>query len=133
VQNGLYKKGISMKKKTQSKTLTPKITKERFELALIDSWGNIELIAKRLKVSRMSVYRYIKENPELQTKINEERANLIESAENVLADKIIKEKNLIATIFLLKTRGKHLGYSEKQSIDVSSMITKITFIEDLED
>ena len=44
---------------------------------------------------------------------------MLDVAENALHSRMHDEKNLTASIFYLKTKGKHRGYSEKQDIELS--------------
>lgn len=102
-----------------------KLTKERLIKAIQNSYGNVMLIAKKLKVARSSVYAAI-ERYGLQSLIEKERDELIDLAESKLVENIKSGKES-SIIFALRTLGKKRGYTEKTEIDVNDM-TKVTEI-----
>ena len=77
--------------------------------------GNLTLAAKMLKCSRTTVYNYANKFVTVQAAIDEQREVSLDFAENTLMS-LIREKNVAATIFFLKTRGKERGYIERSEI-----------------
>lgn len=99
------------------------VTKEALERAIEESYGNITLIAKRLKVHRSTVYDNIKKY-ELQDLIDSERERMVDFAESQLINNVKAGKE-ISIIFLLKTLGKNRGYIEKFEMPAPVNITFI--------
>ncbi len=73
--------------------------------------GFIKPAAKALKVTRMSVYRWINEDPELKEAHEQIREGMIDFAESQLLKNISSGKET-SLIFFLKTQGKSRGYIE---------------------
>lgn len=85
--------------------------------ALIDECrGNIAQIARRLGVSRGTIWNRIKGNERLEEKLEQARETLIDDAEDVLIRKVL-EGSTPELIFFLKTRGRHRGYTERHEIE----------------
>jgi hypothetical protein len=88
--------------------------------ALVAADGAITIAAKRLGTS----YRHLKKYIDASDKLTEvlhgiEEINL-DAAESTLFA-AIKEGNLTATIFYLKTKGKGRGYTEHDKQDISKL------------
>lgn len=91
--------------------------------ALIDSLtnnlNNITEACKDIGITRDTYYKWKKSDPEFREAAENINEHLIDFAENSLL-KQIENGNTTATIFFLKTRGKHRGYVEKQELDHTS-------------
>ena len=83
--------------------------------ALREKHGNLSAAARFLGCSRETVRRYISTYSTVQSVADEERETLIDFAENQLFQQV-KEGNITAIIFTLKTIGKHRGYVERQEV-----------------
>ena len=74
--------------------------------------GNVAAIARKLGVTRSTVYARIKESPTLQKRLEDARQTMLDAAENKLHEAVLGG-NLTAIIFFLKTQGKDRGYTER--------------------
>ncbi len=74
--------------------------------------GNMAAAARRFHCSRTAVWRYVNEDHELRELVDELSESFIDEAESQLY-KHIREGNVVACIFFLKTKARHRGYSER--------------------
>lgn len=91
--------------------VTEAINKKRMLAALKEHYGNISRACEDLKLTRTCFYNYMKD-PKFAEQVDIISEEVLDLAEGKLV-KHIKEDNLTATIFLLKTKGKKRGYVEK--------------------
>lgn len=93
----------------------PKLSgkKEMIAEVIQKSRGNISVAAKMLGVSRNTIYRYIKDDNELSSMLDDERETMIDNVESKLYSEAING-NITAMIFFLKTQGKKRGYIDRQ-------------------
>jgi len=115
------KKPSAKKKTAKSKKRTGwrKYGKARIKQAVVGSGGLKTVIAKRLGCSRTTLNKYIEELPDIAEWVGDEDCLLGDTAENQLALQI-KEGNLTAIIFYLKTKQQKRGYIEKTQVDNTS-------------
>ena len=83
--------------------------------ALKRNRGNISAACKAVNISRPTFYEWRDNNPEFAQAAEDVREELIDMAEDTLLT-MIKEKNVIATLFFLKTQAKSRGYIEAPSV-----------------
>ena len=83
--------------------------------ALREKHGNLSAASRYLGCSRDTVSRYINTYPTVKAVADEERETLIDFAENQLFQQV-KDGNITAIIFTLKTIGKSRGYVERQEV-----------------
>ena len=83
--------------------------------ALREKHGNLSAASRYLGCSRDTVRRYINTYPTVKAVADEERETLIDFAENQLFQQV-KDGNITAIIFTLKTIGKSRGYVERQEV-----------------
>ena len=83
--------------------------------ALREKHGNLSAAARFLGCDRHTVLRYINAYPTVKAVADEERETLIDFAENQLFQQV-KDGNITAIIFTLKTIGKSRGYVERQEV-----------------
>lgn len=76
------------------------------------SGGNLSAIARRLNVTRPTVYSYVKRWKTVSDAVNEEKEAMLDFTENQLF-KQVQAGNITAIIFTLKTIGKSRGYIER--------------------
>ncbi len=95
-------------------------TIEQMEQALRDSRGLLSPAARRLGCDRATMYNYAARYPRIQQTIDDAREQLIDSAESKLAEAIESKADPWAIQFVLKTLGKHRGYTERTETDVTS-------------
>jgi hypothetical protein len=86
--------------------------------ALEKSLGVVSTACKAASISRDTHYRWLKEDPEYKTAVEELSEVAVDFAESHL-HKLIRDGNPAATIFFLKTKGKNRGYVERQEIAVA--------------
>lgn len=77
--------------------------------------GNLSEASRILGCSRTTVHRYVNEYPTVADAYAEENDKAIDVAEGALMQ-AVKDGNITAIIFMLKTKGKHRGYVERQEI-----------------
>lgn len=97
----------------------PRVDKATVELALRKCVGNMSAAAKQLKVSRVTVWKYVRRSPDLQKLIEEIQEETIDIAESQLV-KLLKERkhrgHTQAVLFVLKTMGRRRGYVERTEL-----------------
>lgn len=75
------------------------------------SAGNVSHACEKIGISRNCFYEWKKNFPEFNERFVEAEESLIDLVETKLM-KAINDDNVTATIFFLKTKGKHRGYVE---------------------
>jgi hypothetical protein len=80
--------------------------------ALRQADGNMATVAKKFHCSRGLVWQHVDGDPELRALTDELQETFIDEAESQLY-KHIREGNVVACIFFLKTKARHRGYSER--------------------
>jgi len=86
--------------------------------ALEKSLGVITQACKMAGVHRSTHYEWMKSDAEYKAAVDELSEVALDFAESKL-HKLIDQGNPAATIFYLKTKGKHRGYVERQEIAVA--------------
>lgn len=87
--------------------------------AMDNSRGIISNIAKKLDVSRNTVYQWIDSDDELKEALKNANECLLDNAEDKLVN-LVDQQDFRAISFILKTRGKDRGYVETmETKDVS--------------
>lgn len=90
-----------------------KFTVEEVKEALIASNGFMSTAAKRLKCNLSTIVNYINEFPEIKQTVYDIRHERDDFVESQLM-KAIKNGELTAIIFYLKTQARHRGYNERE-------------------
>ena len=90
---------------------SPRCTAKQVTEALLKSDGNLTAAASKLGVTRQAVYNYIKRY-DLQSVIEDARENMVDEAVGQL-HRLVRDGNLGATIFYLKTQAKGRGFTER--------------------
>ena len=91
--------------------------KKTFIEVLRVNLGNITKACEAVGITRTTYYRWLKLKS-FKEEVDNIGEYVLDFAEHSLFT-LIKENNTAATIFYLKTKGKHRGYVEKQEIDHS--------------
>lgn len=86
--------------------------------ALEKSLGIVTAACKTVGIARQTHYEWYKEDEDYRNRVDSIADMTLDFAESQL-HKQIKEGNSTATIFFLKTKGKHRGYVERQEIQTS--------------
>ena len=108
------------------------LKKESLLKALEKSLGIVSTACEALGISRTTYYKYYNEDKEFKHSVDSISDITLDCAESQLFE-LIKEKNVTAIIFYLKTKGKKRGYIEKQEVNHNSNnITGIRLISDRE-
>lgn len=95
--------------------MSKKILVDTVEPLIEDMNGNIAAIARKLGVSRNTVYSRIAESATLQRKLKDARETMVDNAESALYRAVL-DGNMTAIIFFLKTQGKDRGYTERNEL-----------------
>ena len=103
------------------------LKKENLLKALEATLGIVSDACKKANVHRSSHYRWLKDDPDYKAAVDAIEDLTLDFAETAL-HKQIKSGNVVATIFLLKTRGKKRGYIEKTEVEHSGEVTSNTVI-----
>jgi hypothetical protein len=80
--------------------------------ALTELDGNMAAAGRRFHCDRRTIWHYVDDDPELRELVDELSETFIDEAENKLYE-AIRAGNVVATIFFLKTKARHRGYSER--------------------
>jgi AcrR family transcriptional regulator len=85
-------------------------------IPLIDEYtGNLSMVARKLGVSRTTLYRFLSDKPTVRLALEEAREKMIDNVESKLYSKALAG-DTTAMIFFLKTQGKQRGYIERQEV-----------------
>lgn len=116
------------------------ISKEAFIIAYKENFGNITIACESAGVGRGQYKSWCDKDPEFRKRLAEIEPEeiMLDFGEHKLMERIAKGDTL-ATMFLLKTKGKRRGYIERQEVahegDVVKQITvnvlKANHIEDM--
>jgi len=85
--------------------------------ALHDGKGNITNAAKRLGISRMTLYEKMKKDENLRTELQHAREQLCDLAENVIYEQL-EQGSLKAAIFVLQHLGRKKNLSENPEKEI---------------
>ena len=106
------------------------LKKEQLLKALEKSLGIVSTACESIGISRTTYYKYYNEDKDFKWSVDSIGDIALDCAESQLFE-LIKEKNITAIIFYLKTKGKKRGYIEKQEVSHNSNnITGIRLISD---
>ena len=100
------------------------LKKETILAALLSSDGNISKACGQTNISRTTIYDWIKKDEGFKDKVSYVSEELLDMAEDQLLT-MIRNGNLTATIFYLKTKGQARGYIEKQYVQQTQMTMPI--------
>lgn len=92
--------------------------KEQLLEALERSLGIVTTACERAGISRQSHYNWMRSDSKYRDAVNLIQERTLDFAESSL-HKSIREGNVTATIFYLKTKGKGRGYVERQEIEMA--------------
>ena len=106
------------KKKPVRRKLTSRsrLTMVAVKKALVNSYGNITMIAQKLQCERQTVYNWLEKYPELRLLMESEREKIVDLAESKLLINV-NQGETSSIHFVLKTLGKSKGYVEKQILE----------------
>lgn len=101
------------------------ITKEAFIIAYRENFGNITIACQACGISRTMYQGWMKNDPEFKQALAEIEPEeiMLDWGEHKLMERITKGDTL-ATMFLLKTKGKRRGYIEKTEVSHEGDVVK---------
>ncbi len=100
-----------------SKTNKTEHNKKAMLDALVKTLGVVTTACEIAKIGRTQFYQWLKDDPDFKEAVEGIKDIALDFAESSL-HKQIKEGSTPATIFYLKTKGKHRGYIERTEIDL---------------
>ena len=89
--------------------------KKQLLIALEQSLGVVTTACRKVGVGRTTFYEYCKKDEEFKKQVDDIENIALDFVESKLHQQIA-ENNTTATIFYLKTKGKHRGYVERQEL-----------------
>lgn len=92
--------------------------KKRFLAAMEKSLGVVTTACQMTGTGRTTYYEWMEKDPDFAKDIAGIEEIVLDFAESKL-HKQVESGNTVATIFLLKTKGKKRGYIERQELDHS--------------
>lgn len=98
---------------------------EEFLACYEKTLGVLTPAAKAAGVNPSTVWRWKQEFPEFAQRCEEIEEIAVDFVETKLYN-LINEGSEACTIFYMKTRGRHRGYSEKQQLDVNAEVKGVT-------
>ncbi len=90
----------------------PHVTIAKVRQAAEETGGVISEMARLLGTSRQTIYHRLRTDPELAAFHQDQREVFIDEAESGLL-RLVREGNVAAIIFTLKTLGRHRGWVEQ--------------------
>lgn len=87
-------------------------TKEQMLELLKNNGGNVKAATEALKINRGTHYLWLENDADYKKAVEDIAEGCLDIAEDVLQT-AIRNGDMTATIFYLKTKGKKRGYSEK--------------------
>lgn len=86
--------------------------------AMIKNFGNVSEACKVLNINRSMFYDYYNNDLEFKTQIDDIKNIALDFVESKLIGKI-KEGDIVAILFYLKTQGKKRGYVERVENEIT--------------
>jgi hypothetical protein len=96
--------------------------------ALVKSLGIVTIACEKVGIERSTHYDWIKADEEYKNAVEDISDVALDFAESML-HKQIQDKDTIATIFYLKTKGKRRGYIERTEIDATINIPQLPIVQ----
>lgn len=115
-----------MEKPKEHRGRKKRITRKKVLEVIPYSMGNHSTVAQRLNVSRAALCLFLKKNPDLREKIDEDEENMIDIAINQVGVKI-KEGDIKTCKWYLENKAKHRGYGK--TIIEGNIKTELSFKE----
>lgn len=92
--------------------------KDLFLKAFTEKHWNISKACQTIGIGRRTFYAWMEKDKNFKRKVEDAQEDMVDFAEDCLMRRI-HEGDTTATIFFLKTKGKHRGYVEKVIQDVN--------------
>jgi hypothetical protein len=97
--------------------------------ALVDALGIVTLACKKVGIARQTHYEWYKTDENYKQAVDDVLDVALDFAESMLHQRI-QDKDTIAILFYLKTKGKRRGYIERQEFDHSGIPQSLNIIVD---
>ena len=110
------------KPKTKA-TIKKDTTKQRLLECMKKNLGNISHACEQVKIPRTTYYKWYNDDEKFREAIQEITEAEIDFVESCLKREI-KDGNVTAQIFYLKTKGKKRGYVEREKEDNTEQLTE---------
>jgi hypothetical protein len=101
-----------------------KVSEERVRAAILKHRGCAFVVCKALGISEPTFYEYLRRWPELNEVLRFARELELDKAESALF-RAVDNGEAWSVCFLLKTRGRERGYSEKLDLTVGTEQVKV--------
>ena len=98
--------------------------RERFIEILAKNVGNVAGACRAMNINRRTYYNWMDKHEDFKAIVEDITEGLIDDAESQLQS-LIKDGNVAAVLFYLKTRAKSRGYIERSETDITSKGDKI--------
>ena len=86
--------------------------------AMINTFGNVSEVCKQMNISRQTFYNYYNNDLEFKEQIDDIKNIALDFVESKLIGKI-KDGDIVAILFYLKTQGKKRGYVERVENEIT--------------
>jgi predicted DNA-binding transcriptional regulator AlpA len=103
-------------------TTNSDIVKKQLIDALEKSLGIVTTACKIVGCARSTFYEYYSKDQDFKNQVDELQNMTLDFAESQLHQQI-KKGNTTATIFYLKTKGKHRGYIERKEVEMTASVS----------
>ena len=98
--------------------------RDRFIEILTKQAGNVAGACRAMNINRRTYYNWMDKHEDFKAIVEDITEGLIDDAESQLQS-LIKDGNVAAVLFYLKTRAKSRGYIERSETDITSKGDKI--------
>lgn len=95
-----------------------KINKTKFKKAVVGTGGIMIRIARNMDCTRDSVYKFCKKYPDMMQLRRDEEEKIVDVGEIGLFERV-KSGEIWALKYILATKGKNRGYSERTELDIA--------------
>lgn len=99
-----------------------KITKKKFIESVEGSRGILSVVARKMNVSRMAIYKFLRKYPDMWDELENEAEKRIDLAESVIDKRMLEGDIRAAEIVLVRNkRGRARGYGDRTEIEHSGL------------
>ena len=108
--------------------MAKKITKQQLIHSLIKHYGNYSAVANEFDMDRSSIKQRVDRNPDIRDAVDTAINTFGDEVEKIVRDEALRG-GVKTAIFLLKTKFKDRGYTEKQELEHSGAMTVETTLD----
>jgi len=99
------------------------VSREQIIEALYNNSGFLQQTADALNINRVTLWRYIKSDEQLQEEVEQVRESLIDLAESQLKTNI-KDGKETSLIYFMNCKARHRGYGNFKQVEIIDKKTK---------